>query len=122
MKTLYLDESGDHDLIKINRDYPVFVLTGCISVFDNYRISKHVATKGESFFSIAFKALFNDMIRHAINVLDKNKDSASFWGIFNKEFPFRLEDYAGQDLAKLLDLAGSNDLIEIIPRVRMIHD
>jgi len=27
---LFLDESGDHDLISIDRDYPIFVLAGCI--------------------------------------------------------------------------------------------
>lgn len=30
MKTLFLDESGDHDLINIDRNYPAFVLAGCI--------------------------------------------------------------------------------------------
>jgi len=30
MKVLYLDESGDHDLISIDPDYPIFVLAGCI--------------------------------------------------------------------------------------------
>lgn len=35
MKTLYLDESGNHDLRKIDSDYPVFVLGGVI-VEDNY--------------------------------------------------------------------------------------
>lgn len=30
MKILFLDESGDHDLIKIDPLYPVFVLAGCI--------------------------------------------------------------------------------------------
>jgi len=30
MKTLYLDESGDHNLIKIDKQYPVFVLGGVI--------------------------------------------------------------------------------------------
>jgi hypothetical protein len=30
MKTLFLDESGDHDLINIDRKYPAFVLAGCI--------------------------------------------------------------------------------------------
>jgi hypothetical protein len=28
--TLYLDESGDHNLINIDRNYPIFVLAGCI--------------------------------------------------------------------------------------------
>ena len=35
MHTLYLDESGNHDLRKIDPDYPVFVLGGVI-VEDNY--------------------------------------------------------------------------------------
>jgi hypothetical protein len=30
MKVLYLDESGDHNLVKIHPDYPVFVLGGVI--------------------------------------------------------------------------------------------
>jgi hypothetical protein len=30
MKILYLDESGDHDLVNIDTNYPVFVLSGCI--------------------------------------------------------------------------------------------
>jgi len=30
MKILYLDESGDHDLINIDPLYPIFVLAGCI--------------------------------------------------------------------------------------------
>lgn len=30
MKILFLDESGDHDLIKIDPEYPIFVLAGCI--------------------------------------------------------------------------------------------
>ena len=35
MKTLYLDESGNHDLRKIDPDYPVFVLGGVV-VEDRY--------------------------------------------------------------------------------------
>lgn len=30
MKTLFLDESGDHDLINIDLEYSIFVLAGCI--------------------------------------------------------------------------------------------
>ena len=30
MKILFLDESGDHDLINIDPEYPIFVLAGCI--------------------------------------------------------------------------------------------
>ncbi len=30
MKVMYLDESGDHNLQVIDRDYPIFVLGGVI--------------------------------------------------------------------------------------------
>ena len=30
MKYLYIDESGDHDLVRISKDYPVFVLAGIL--------------------------------------------------------------------------------------------
>ncbi|MFA5430969.1 MAG: hypothetical protein WC329_07415 [Candidatus Omnitrophota bacterium] len=32
MKTLFLDESGDHDLIKVDPLYPAFVFAECIEV------------------------------------------------------------------------------------------
>lgn len=38
MKVMFLDESGDHSLIreKIDKSYPMFVLAGCIFDFDYY--------------------------------------------------------------------------------------
>ena len=36
MKILFLDESGDHSLEKIDDTYPVFVLAGCIFDFEYY--------------------------------------------------------------------------------------
>lgn len=36
MKIMFLDESGDHDLVQIDNSYPVFVLAGCIFDFDYY--------------------------------------------------------------------------------------
>src|SRR3989344_3065257 len=35
-KIMFLDESGDHSLDKIDNSYPMFVLTGCIFNFDYY--------------------------------------------------------------------------------------
>ena len=40
MKVMFLDESGDHSLDKIDPSYPMFVLAGCIFDFDYY--SKYV--------------------------------------------------------------------------------
>jgi hypothetical protein len=39
MKILFLDESGDHDLIRIDPEYPIFVLAGCIM---DYRYAEKV--------------------------------------------------------------------------------
>lgn len=36
MKVMFLDESGDHSLDKIDPSYPMFVLSGCIFDFDYY--------------------------------------------------------------------------------------
>lgn len=33
---MFLDESGDHSLVKIDPSYPMFVLAGCIFDFDYY--------------------------------------------------------------------------------------
>lgn len=33
---MFLDESGDHSLVKIDSSYPMFVLAGCIFDFDYY--------------------------------------------------------------------------------------
>ena len=35
-KVMFLDESGDHSLIKIDKSYPMFVLAGCIFDLDYY--------------------------------------------------------------------------------------
>lgn len=36
MKIMFLDESGDHSLEKVDNTYPIFVLAGCIFDFDYY--------------------------------------------------------------------------------------
>lgn len=36
MKIMFLDESGDHSFVKIDKSYPMFVLAGCIFDFDYY--------------------------------------------------------------------------------------
>lgn len=43
--------------------------------------SKHAV----DFFRLAYDALFNDMIAHAVKVLDKNKDSETFWSIYKRD-------------------------------------
>ena len=36
MEIMFLDESGDHSLDKIDKSYPMFVLAGCVFDFDYY--------------------------------------------------------------------------------------
>lgn len=40
---MFLDESGDHSLDKIDKSYPMFVLAGCIFDFDYYASKAEVA-------------------------------------------------------------------------------
>ena len=40
---------------------------------------------GENFFSISYRALFNDMIAHAIKVLDEDRRSATFWSLLHAD-------------------------------------
>lgn len=59
-------------------------LERCILIsFDHYLEANGVYHYGENFFTITERALFNCMIGHAIKVLDRNKDSATFWAIFD---------------------------------------
>src|SRR5208337_916615 len=49
-----------------------------------------------SFFTYAYLALYNDMVTHAIKVLDKHKDVSSFWYLYRcnqKEFGSLLDKY-----------------------------
>jgi hypothetical protein len=43
------------------------------------------SSHGVDFFRIAYDAMFNDMIGHAIKVLDRNGQSTSFWYVYRCE-------------------------------------
>lgn len=45
-------------------------------------LHKEKTYHGVDFFSIAGTALYNDMISHTIKVLDRNKESATFWYLY----------------------------------------
>lgn len=63
---------------------------------------------GVDFFRLAYFALYNDMIAHAIKVLDKDSKSASFWYIYRSQTN-EVESYAkkkGHDLASLKALVA----------------
>jgi hypothetical protein len=38
MRIMFLDESGDHNLLVLDQDYPIFVLGGCI-MEENIKVS-----------------------------------------------------------------------------------
>lgn len=54
---VYIDESGDHGLDKINPQYPIFVLSACI-----FEKSKYCSQVVPSFLDIKFKYWNHDMI------------------------------------------------------------
>lgn len=183
--------------------HALFELKAVIA-FDNYIEQNSVYICGASFFEISKKALYNDMFRHAINVLeiDKAGDSVTFWyilktdetkikalksyseektnslkilaeklkhirdkvhfhidkdgvldsrkiwleadikanelrdglqylfsileelyrAVLNKPVLFHPDDYNGEDLAKLLNLANSNSLIDVVPKIEKIGE
>ena len=47
MKVLFLDESGDHSLIKIDSQFPIFCLAGCI--FDEIQYQRESNAKIDAF-------------------------------------------------------------------------
>lgn len=61
---------------------------------------------GTSFLELAFRALFNDTIAHAIKVLDFNKKSATFWYILKnrQEQIASLKSYSQEKILFLQDL------------------
>lgn len=75
--------------------------------FEDYSNNKHIFTKGESFFTISFRALFNDMIAHVIKVLDTNRESANFWYILRVDGPRvkKLKSYSKERINSLKILA-----------------
>lgn len=56
-----------------------------LNTFNNFTETNEIYVQGESVFSISNRALFNDMLGHAIKILevDLKGESASFWYIFN---------------------------------------
>lgn len=63
--------------------------------------------RGESFFNISCKALFNDMFAHTIKVLDKNGQSATFWYLFrtNQAKIRKLKYYSLEKIENLRNLS-----------------
>ncbi len=96
MKVLFLDEAGDHNLITIDKDYPIFVLGGCI--LDDEYYQKSVIHSFKAF----KKSLFNrsDIILHF-------RDYARSLGDFKK---MRDKSFRDEFYRKLVEYINSLDL------------
>lgn len=70
---IYVDESGDHSLDKINKDYPIFVLTFCLFSIADYI---HIAVPTLQHFK--FKYFGHDQIVLHETDLRKNKPPFGF--------------------------------------------
>lgn len=79
MKTLFIDESGDHNLEKIDRQYPVFVLAGVI--FDNDYYNKIAKEKIKKF---KLKIFGTDKI--ILHTADISRNKNGFEALADKKF------------------------------------
>jgi len=77
MKIMFLDESGDHSLDKIDSSYPMFVLAGCIFDFDYYL---NQAEKRVSELKIKFFGKSNIILRS----YDIRKQKGNFAGLVDR--------------------------------------
>lgn len=86
MYFLFIDESGDHNLIKINKDYPVFILAGCIvkSSYYNPNFVKEVNVYKSKLFNTKRIILHTADITRNKNGFEKLKEH-SFRKIFYEE-------------------------------------
>ncbi|MCU0651335.1 MAG: hypothetical protein MUC39_00065 [Candidatus Omnitrophica bacterium] len=80
-----------------------------LTAWDRYTDENEIYVHGESYFSISQKALFNDMVSHAIKVLELDKcgDSSTFWYILKTDTLVlkNLKDYSEEKIYSLQSLA-----------------
>src|SRR3990170_3943715 len=67
------------------------------------------------FFRLAYDALFNDMIAHAIKVFDRHKDSTAFWYIYR---------FSEEEINKYIKKKGFdlNNLDIVADKLKIIRD
>lgn len=77
------------------------------------RYNKKHGIYGENFFSISYRALFNDMVAHSIKVLDEDRESATFWYIFRVDMAKikKLKSYSEQKTQFLKGLTSKFKII-----------
>ena len=91
-------------------------LTWCVlCAFDRHLKNREIYHLPPSFFSIAQDALYDSTLMHAIKVLDRNRDSATFWGIFDTALDKirRLNCYTEEKMVHLAKLE---------PKLKLVRD
>ena len=107
MKVLYLDESGDHDLINISKNYPIFVLAGCIIDFDYH----------QTVIRPSLKELKNSLLKTDKVILhykEYARSEGSFENMRRKEF----RDNFYSQLSKMIDSLSFTLIACIIDKPR----
>lgn len=84
-----------------------------LSSFDRYLETHVVYHCGENFFTITERALFNCMVGHAVKVLDRNRESATFWAIFDTA-PDKITKLSSYEEEKLRFLDGLTGKLKLV--------
>jgi hypothetical protein len=79
MIILYLDESGDHDLINIDPEYPIFTLAGCI-----IESSHHECVLAPQLTKLKKDLFKTDKL--VLHFLDYTRNKNGFEAMINKDF------------------------------------
>lgn len=88
---LFIDESGDPSLSSINRDYPIFVLLGCLFSEDSYTLVKHKIDELKiNFFG-------------SKNVILHSRDIRKCEGAFVKLFDLKIKEEFYKELNKIIE-------------------
>lgn len=83
-------------------------------------IEKADADYGWNFFRISYNALFNDMVAHAIKVLDDNNRSATFWFIY-KHYQKKIDAYLISKNTNIASIKGISARLKIIRNHTHFH-
>lgn len=103
---IYMDESGDHSLVSIDNDYPIFVLACCIVSKADY-----VSIIDPEFQKFKFKYFGHDMVVLHAHDIRKSKDIFSI--LLNKEI--REQFFA--DLNGIVDISPFSLVATVIKKI-----
>ena len=105
---IYVDESGDHSLVSINKDYPLFILVFCI--FEKSKYSKSAVLKLKEF---KFKHFGHDMI--ILHENDIRRDKGVFKGLNSREIKDKFLD----ELTNIIEEEDSTIIATVIQKDKL---